>query len=76
VTFHVVSSVLPSTDIDVIASLQNTGVDGITLKVTPSQTTDGNFTGASVTGVPEPTTALLVIAGLAGLGYAGRRSFR
>ncbi len=76
VTFHVVSSVLPATDVDVIASLQNIGVDGITLKVTPSQTTDGNFNGASVTGVPEPTTALLVIAGLAGLGYAGRRSLR
>jgi hypothetical protein len=54
--------------------LQNAGVDGITLAVTPPQTTDANFTGASVTGVPEPTTALLVAAGLVGLGYAGRRS--
>jgi hypothetical protein len=32
------------------------------------------FNGASVT--PEPTTALLLIAGIAGLGYAGRQSIR
>jgi hypothetical protein len=37
------------------------------------------FNGASVTGpiqTPEPTTAILVLTGLAGLGYAGRRSLR
>jgi hypothetical protein len=75
VTFHVVSSVLPAADIDVIASLQNTGVDGI-IEAAGGTNIGGTFTGASVTGVPEPTTALLVIAGLAGLGYAGRRSLR
>jgi hypothetical protein len=74
VTFHVVSSVLPPADIDVIASLQNAGIDSF--EASGGASLGGNFTGASVTGVPEPTTALLVIAGLAGLGYAGRRSLR
>ena len=33
-------------------------------------------TGAAMGPVPGPMTAILVIAGLAGLGYAGRRSLR
>ncbi|MEE2662582.1 MAG: PEP-CTERM sorting domain-containing protein [Myxococcota bacterium] len=76
VTFHVVAGANDNTDIDVIASLQNPGIDAIT--IAGGGTTNGTFVGASVTGpvVPEPTTALLVIAGLAGLGYAGRRGLR
>ncbi len=36
------------------------------------------FPGGEIRGqvVPEPTTALLLLAGVAGLGYAGRRSLR
>ena len=58
-------------DVDAIASLQNAGVDEISTSSGPGTAI---FNGAAVT--PEPTTALLVIAGLAGLGYAGRRSLR
>ena len=74
VTFHVVN---PITDggIDVIASLQNPGVDSFTnggAVLCENQNPGGcNFVGARVT--PEPTTALLLIAGIAGLGYVGRR---
>jgi len=75
VAFHVVAAANDASDIDVIASLQNTGIDALT--TAGGGTTNGTFVGASITGpVPEPTTALLVIAGLAGLGYAGRRSLR
>ena len=72
IKFHVLNPVGDNTDIDVIANIDNTGTDTIT---GPS---GANFVGASLTGpaVPEPTTALLVIAGLAGLGYAGRRNLR
>jgi hypothetical protein len=58
-------------DIDVFASLQNPGVDSFEASGGASLTV-GNFIGASVT--PEPTSALLLAAGLVGLGYAGRRS--
>ena len=56
-----------------IASLQNTGVDAITA-VGSSVPVAANFNGVSITPTPEPTTALLVLAGIAGLGYAGRRT--
>ena len=75
VTFHVVSAAGDATDIDVIANTTNAGVDGITFA--PGVPGSSNFVGASVTGppiVPEPTTAFLLLAGLAGLGYAGRRN--
>ena len=77
VTFHVVGAANDATDIDVIASVQNTGIDAITSP--PDVVIGANFVGASVTGptpppVPEPTTALLLIAGVAGLSYVGRRS--
>lgn len=72
VTFHVVGAANSSGDIDVIGSLQNVGVD--TFGGPTGNLFGGNFVGASI--VPEPTTALLVIASLAGLGYAGRRSLR
>ncbi len=64
VTFRVVNTgpTGDETDIDVIASVQNMGVDGITLKVTPSQTTTGNFIGAAV--VPEPAAAVLGMVAL------------
>lgn len=57
--------------IDVTAAVLPNGTDAIIGG-------DGSLTinGASVTGppVPEPTTALLVVLGLAGLGFAGRRN--
>lgn len=54
-----------------------TGSDGIVDSVGFEKAAPA-FEGAQVIGppVPEPTTALLVVAGLAGLGYAGRRSLR
>jgi len=73
VRFHVIA-VSGTGEDDVIANLSNTGTDTIS---TPGGDTTANFGGASLNGpVPEPTTAILVIAGLAGLGYAGRRNLR
>ena len=71
VTFRVASTTGGPTDIDVIASLQNTGLDAI-VGGGDSALIDANFIGASV--VPEPTTVMLVVAGIAGLAYAGRKS--
>jgi len=74
--FHVSNPTGDNSDIDIIAGILNPGIDSIE---TTSGSSTANFFGASVTGpppVPEPTTALLLIAGLAGLGYAGRRSLR
>jgi len=74
VRFHVIGAVGDGQD-DVIGAVLPNGVDAITA-VGNSVPIEGAFVGASVTATPEPTTALLVIAGLAGLGYAGRRSLR
>jgi hypothetical protein len=71
VTFHVVGAANSSGDIDVIVSLQNAGIDDLN---GPSGSFGGVFVGASV--VPEPTSAILAMAGIAGLGYASRRSLR
>jgi len=60
---------LDDNGIDVIASLQNVGVDAIETDAGPGSAI---FNGASVS--PEPTTAVLVIVGLAFSGYASRRS--
>ena len=70
-----------------IASVQNPGIDALTgaggTVICETGVTSANctFVGASITGpvapppppLPEPTTALLLIAGIAGLGYVGRR---
>ena len=56
----IIAAVVPGTADDIIA-----GGGGVTTAI---------FNGASVT--PEPTTAILPLAGVAGLGYAGRRSIR
>ena len=77
VTFHIVDATGDASDVDVVGELSNAGVDEITFA--PGVGGDAAFGGASVTGpavVPEPTTAFLVLAGLAGLGYAGRRNLR
>ena len=75
VTFHVVAATGAPSDIDVIASVQNPGIDSLSLGNTvycqSTNPTGCDFVGARVT--PEPTTALLLIAGIAGLGYVGRR---
>jgi hypothetical protein len=63
----------PDTDIDIIAN-SNGLADGFVNSVGGQLANPVVFNGASVT--PEPTTAVLVLAGLAGLGYAGRRSLR
>ena len=76
VRFHIIDATGDNTDIDVIAGLFNAQQDDITFS--PGVGGSANFVGASVTGpvVPEPTTAFLLLAGLAGLGYAGRRNLR
>ncbi len=76
VTFHVVPAAGPrgnSADIDVIASLANQGVDAIVIRTGPDSVGLGSahFTGASLT--PEPTSALLLAAGLVALGCSERR---
>ena len=76
VVFHVVAATGDASDVDVITTVNNLGTD--TISGAGGVTLTANHVGASVTGpaVPEPTTALLVVAGLAGLGYAGRRNLR
>jgi hypothetical protein len=76
VRFHVVQATNGPGVIDVQPGFF-TGSDGIVDSIGFEKQAP-QFFGASVTGpvVPEPTTALLVVAGLAGLGYAGRRSLR
>ena len=68
VRFHVVT-VLGDPPEDVIASLQG-ALDAIFFSTGPGS---ANFVGAFL---PEPTTAILLIGGIAGLGYASRRSLR
>jgi len=74
IKFHVVAPSGDNTDIDVQANINNTGTDEI------SGPGNAIFGGASLTGpappVPEPTTALLLLTGIAGLAHAGRRSTR
>lgn len=68
VRFHVVNpSGSPGED-DVIVTLQNGGIDGL---FGPGGASIVGFVGADV--VPEPTSAALVLIGLAGLFYASRR---
>ena len=76
VVFHVVAATGDASDVDVITTVNNLGTD--TISGAGGVTLTANHVGASVIGpaVPEPTTALLVVAGLAGLGYAGRRNLR
>jgi len=72
---------IPGNEIDVQLAVLPNGIDGIVSAFGGSlggALTSANLGGAEVTGapVPEPTTALLVVGGLLGLGYAGRRSVR
>ena len=78
VVFHVVGAVNDASDIDAIASVEPGGIDAIIAVGGADVSGTTIFNGAAVTGpsVPEPTTALLVVGGLLGLGYAGRRSNR
>jgi hypothetical protein len=76
VRFHVISA-SGTGEADVQANIDNTGTDSI--GTTAGLSTNTTFGAASLNGppvVPEPTTAILVVAGLAGLGYAGRRNLR
>jgi len=76
VKFHVIAASGVG-EADVQANINNTGTDSI--GTTNGLSDDTTFGAASLNGppvVPEPTTAILVIAGLAGLGYAGRRNLR
>ncbi len=76
VQFHVANAANGPTDRDVIVGFFNAGVDGAINAAggaVPVQFGDAAVTGPTV---PEPTTALLVVGGLLGLGYAGRRSSR
>ena len=65
---------------DVRLAVLGNGIDAIVSAVGGSgggATTTAAFGDAEIAGaVPEPTTALLVVGGLLGLGYAGRRSVR
>ena len=71
--FHVVGAAGTIGDDDVLA---NTGGIGDGLLGQDNITVSGTFSGAQVFHTPEPTTAVLLLAGLVGLGYAGRRSLR
>ena len=65
---------------DVRLAVLGNGIDAIVSAVGGTgggATTTASFGNAEIAGaVPEPTTALLVVGGLLGLGYAGRRSVR
>lgn len=76
VKFHVVQGNGPQdplVDRDITMGLFTPGLDGTFAQSGAAVTV--NFGDAAAV-VPEPTTALLVIGGLLGLGYAGRRSAR
>jgi hypothetical protein len=59
---------------DIIGVILSNGIDAMLGAAGANINGSTTFLGATVTGVPEPTTALLVVLGLAGLGLAGRRS--
>lgn len=75
VVFHVVAG-NGDGDIDAQTAVLPNGIDAIV--PVGGGTTTAQHNAAYVDGavVPEPTTALLVVGGLLGLGYAGRRSIR
>jgi hypothetical protein len=82
VVFNAVAPVgLAGTESDVSLAVLPNGIDGIVSAFGGSlggALTTAAFGDAEVVGaaLPEPTTALLVVGGLLGLGYAGRRSVR
>ena len=72
-----VTAITADSDPDVIANLDNAGTDTIATNVGSSGATFGGaYIGDNSPVVPEPTTALLLGAGLLGLGFAGRRNLR
>ena len=80
VIFHVAAPADSDGPNDVRLSVQPNGIDDIVSAAGGSSggaLTNASFGNAEIAGgVPEPTTALLVVGGLLGLGYAGRRSVR
>jgi len=72
ITFHVTGELESSVPNDVVISPTSAVAD------TFNNVTVADLNAAELGGppVPEPTTALLVVGGLLGLGYAGRRSVR
>ena len=81
VVFHVAAPIDADGPNDVRLAVLPNGVDDIVSAAGGSSggaLTTASFGNAEIAGaaVPEPTTALLVVGGLLGLGYAGRRSVR
>jgi hypothetical protein len=85
IQFHVISGSGLTGENDVLIGLLDPTFDVIgiqgTARCAPTGVGPGpggcSYVGADITGpVPEPTTAILLNAGIAGLGYAGRRSIR
>ena len=72
IVFHVTGELESSTPNDVVIDPSSAVAD------TLNNPTVATLNAAELGGppVPEPTTALLVVGGLLGLGYAGRRSVR
>lgn len=79
VRFHVLNPTGGTGEADVIVSLKNVGIDAIVLDGDAIEAGPGRamliaFDGADVIlAAPEPATGLLLLCGVAGLGYAGRR---
>lgn len=77
VVFHVTAPADFDGPNDVRLAVLSNGIDGIVSAFSGTSggaLTTASFGNAEVVGAPEPTTALLVVGGLLGLGYAGRRS--